>query len=83
MNDYEPTIPGNSNHTKGSASTPVEDLEGAAFAPLRSASSSGWPISAIMAEQESRPRMRVSLSKMRRVLIVAAALMGHPFLSKV
>jgi len=77
MSDYEPTSPRQLESRETSASTPVEDLESAAFAPLSSASSSGWPtISAIMAEQVSGPRMRESLSKMRRVLIVVAAVMG-------
>jgi hypothetical protein len=55
-----------------------EGLEGAAStSPIPATSSSRWPIiSGIMAEQGSRPRMRQSFSKMRRVLIVAAALMG-------
>lgn len=76
MSDYEPTSTREVEPCERSASTPVEDLEGAALAPLPPASSSGWPISAIMAEQGSRSRMRESLSRMRRVLIVAAAVMG-------
>jgi hypothetical protein len=77
MSDYESTSRHDLESCETSGPTPVGDLEGAAFAsPLPSASSSGWPISAIMAEQGSRPTMRESLTKMRRVLIVAAALMG-------
>jgi hypothetical protein len=77
MSDYEPASPRDLESCETSGSMPVEDVEGAAFAsPLPPAASSRWPISAIMAEQGSRPRLRESLSKMRRALIVAAALMG-------
>jgi hypothetical protein len=82
MSDYEPTstretLPSDPEPGKTSAPTVVGGLEGAASAsPLPPASSSGWPISVSMAEQGSRPRMRQPLSKMRRGLIAAAALMG-------
>ena len=81
MSDYEPTSPrgppSDPESAKPSGPTVVEGLEGAASAsPLPPASSSGWPVSATMSEQGIRPRMRRPLSKMRRGLIVAAALMG-------
>ena len=82
MSDYEPTspretLPSDPESAKTSGPTVVEGLEGAASAsPLPPASSSGWPVSATMAEQGGRPRVRRSLSNMRRGLIVAAALMG-------
>ena len=82
MSEYEPTssreaLPTNPDSGNTSGSTVVESMLGAASASrLLPASSSGWPISATMAEQGSRPRMRRPLSKMRRGLVVAAALMG-------
>ena len=84
MSDYEPISPRealptdpDSGNTSGSGSTVVEGLVGAASASsLPPTSSSSWPISATMAEQGSRPRMRRPPSKMRRGLVVAAALMG-------
>jgi hypothetical protein len=82
MSDYEPTSPRETPSSgpesgKTSGPTVVEGLEGAASAsPLPPASSSGWPISASMSEQARRPRVRRSLSTMRRGLIVAAAAMG-------
>jgi hypothetical protein len=82
MSDYEPTspreaLPTDPDSRNTSGSTVVEGLEGAASASLLPrASSSGWPISATMAEPGSRPRMRRPLSKMRRGLVVAAALIG-------
>ena len=69
MSKREPTI-------VPSERTIVGGLEGAVSSSIAPASSSRWPMSAIMAEQGRRPGMRASLSKMRRVLIVAAALMG-------
>ena len=39
-------------------------------------SSPGWPVSATMAGQACQPRVRPSLSRMKRGLIAAAALMG-------
>lgn len=57
--------------------TVVERLEAAAStSPVPQVFPSRWPISAIMAEQGSRTRMRESLSKVSRLVIVAAALMG-------
>ena len=82
MSDYEPsspqeTLPTEPESRKTSEPTSIEGLEGATSAsPLPSASSSDWPISVPMAEQGSRPRMRRPLSRMRRGLIAAAALMG-------
>jgi hypothetical protein len=82
MSDYEPTspreaLPTDPDSGNTSGSTVVEGLVGAASAsPLPRASSSDWPISATMAEPGSRPRMRGPLSKMRRGLVVAAALIG-------
>jgi hypothetical protein len=82
MSDYEPTgpretLPSDPESGKTSGQTVVGGLEGAASAsPLPPASASGWPVSAAMSEQGIRPKMRRPLSKMRRGLIAAAALMG-------
>jgi hypothetical protein len=55
----------------------IEGLKGAASAsPPPPTSSPSWPISASMSEQARRPRVRRSLSNVRRGLIVAAAAMG-------
>jgi hypothetical protein len=82
MSNYEPTnhretLPPNPEPTKASVPTTLKGLQGGTSpSPLPSASSSNWPISATMAAQRSRPRMRGHLSRMRRGLIVVAALMG-------
>jgi len=82
MSDYErtsprETLPSDPEPAKTSGPTAVENLEGAASAsPLPPVSSSGWPLSATMAGRADRPRVRRSLSNMRRGLIVLAALMG-------
>ena|ERR1700733_2124628 len=82
MSDYEPTshrdtLLSDPGSAKTSGPTAVEDLEGAASAsPRPSASSSGWPVSATISEQGSRQKMRRPPLKMRRALIMAAALMG-------
>ena len=82
MNNCEPdndreTLPPDPDPTKPSLPTTLEGLQGGTSpSPLRSASSSNWPISATMAVQRSRPRMQGHLSRMRRGLIVAAALIG-------
>ena len=82
MSNYERTSPGealpsDSDSHRASGSTVVECLAGTASAsPLRATSSSGWPISAPMVEQGSRPRIRRPPSRTRRGFVVAAALMG-------
>ncbi len=81
MSDYEPTSAWEtvtSDPELGTTSEPtvVEGLEDAASAsPFPPARSSGWPISASMSEQARQPRTRERLSRLRRGLIVAAALM--------
>jgi hypothetical protein len=82
MSDYEPTSPRetlSSDRESGKPSEPtaLEGLQGGtAPSALPSLPSSNWPISATMAGQSSRPRMRGHLSHMKRGLIVAAALIG-------
>jgi hypothetical protein len=77
MSEYEPTSSGDPGSGKTSVSMPVEDVAGASSAPpLPPASWSGWPVSATMVGRADRPRVRRSLSYVRRGLIVAAALMG-------
>ncbi len=82
MSDHEPTspretLPSDPEWDKPSEPTAIAGLGGATSAsPLPSASSSHWPVSATMFEQGIRPRTRGHLSKMRRGLIVAAALVG-------
>ena len=82
MSDYVPNSPWetpSSDPESGKTSRPtlIEGLEGAASGPpLPPTSSPSWPISASMSEQARRPRVRRSLSNMRRGLIVAAAAMG-------
>jgi hypothetical protein len=82
MSNYEPTnprktLPPGPEPTKVSVPTTLEGLHGGASpSPLPSASSSNWPISATMAAQRSRPRMRPHLSHIRRGLIAAAAAMA-------
>jgi hypothetical protein len=82
MRDYEPTshqkaLPSDPESAKTSDPPAVDDLRGAASAsPLPPASSPGWPVSARMSERGSRPQRPRPPSKVRRGLIVAAALMG-------
>ena len=63
MRDYEPTshqenLPSDPDSAKTSGPPAVEDLQGAASAsPLPPASSLGWPVSARMSEQWSRPKI--------------------------
>jgi hypothetical protein len=82
MSDYEltrprETPPSDIESGKTSAPTVVEGLGGEPSAsPLPPASSSDWPITATMSEQAHRPRVQGSLSRMKRGLIVAAAVMG-------
>ena len=82
MSDYEPTglrgtLFSDPESAKPSRPAVVEGLEGTASAsPLPPSCSSGRPASAAMSEQGIRPKMRRPVSKMRRGLIAAAALMG-------
>lgn len=79
MSDYEPTSPVPSDPESGKTPEPtaIEALEGAISAsPLPSASSSNWPISATMAGQTCPPKVRRSMSNIRRGLIVVAAALG-------
>jgi hypothetical protein len=83
MSDYEPMSPceilpsGGAESGATSGATVAGDLGSAASAsPRPPASSPDWPASATMAEQARRPRVRRSLSNIRRGLIVATALMG-------
>jgi len=82
MNNCEPTndretLPPDPDPTKPSLPTTFECLHGGTSpSPLPSASSSNWPISATMAARRSRPLMQGHLSRIRRGLIVAAALIG-------
>jgi hypothetical protein len=81
MSDYEAASPREippSDPESGQTSGPtvvggVESVAGALSLPP---SSSGWPVSATMAEAVCPPRVRRSLSSMRRGFIVAAALMA-------
>ncbi len=80
MSEYVATSPRETltpDPESAKTSGPTVDLEGATSAPpLPPASSSGWPVSATMIGRADRPRVRRSLSNMRRGLIVAAAAMG-------
>ncbi len=82
MSDCEPSsppgiVPSEPGSGKTSGLTVMKGLEGAVSAsPVPPASSPSWPISVTMAEQACRPRERGRLSKMRRGLISAAALIG-------
>jgi hypothetical protein len=81
MSNFEPSPqePTASDLESGSTTQPTvgEGMDTVAGAsPFAPASSPGWPVSATMAEPVCRPRVRRSLSNMRRGLVVAAALMG-------
>ena len=81
MSDYEPTSPRETPPTDPNRPNPrSQPLSKVCRAKppshVPSATSSNWPISAIMAGPADRPRMRRHLSRMRRGLIVAVALMG-------
>jgi hypothetical protein len=79
MRDFESINPGETHPSvleSGRTSRPrvVEDLAGGACpSPRSGATSAEWPLSATMAGPARRPRVRRSLSRMRRGLIVAAA----------
>ncbi len=82
MRDHEPTshqetLPPDPESAKASGPQAADKLRGAASAPpLPPASSPGWPISAKMFERGSRSKMPRQPSKLRRGLLVAAALIG-------
>ena len=82
MSDYEPTsrretVTSDPESAKTSAPTVVGGLDRAASGPpLPPASSTGWPVSATVVGRADRPRVRRSLSNMKRGLIALAALMG-------
>ena len=82
MSDYEPmspreTLPTGAESGATSGPTVAGALGCAASAsPRPPASSPDWPASVTMAEHACLPRVRRSLSNIRRGLIVAAALMG-------
>ena len=81
MSDYEPTnretVPSDPESGNTSEPTVVNGVEGAAStSPRPPASASGWPVSATMSEQGRQPKMRPPLSKMRRGLIAATALIA-------
>jgi hypothetical protein len=87
MNDYEPTIPGETTTSpetpppdpaSGNSSAPaVEDSRGATSTSLLPpASSSGWPASAKTDKRAEPPREREPLAKLMRALIVGTALVG-------
>ncbi len=82
MSDDEPTSPretppSDPELANTSGPTAPEGLDGTASASLvPPASAAGWPISATMAGQGRRPRVRRHLSHVRRGLIAAAALVG-------
>jgi hypothetical protein len=66
MRDYEPTTP---------RETPPSDPESGKTSG-QTGSASNWPIAETMSGQENQPRMRRQLSKMRRGVIAATALIG-------
>ncbi len=77
MSGYEPISPGDPELGKTSGSTPAEDIADESPVPLLpAASSSNWPVSATMAEQAPRSRVRRSPSHMRRGFFAVAALVG-------
>ena len=81
MSDFEATGPReiplyDPESGKTSGPTVVGGVESVAGASPLPPSSSGRPVSATMAEAVCPPRVRRSLSRMRRGLIVAAALMA-------
>jgi hypothetical protein len=78
MSDFEPTSPVPSDQSGKTPELPaLEALRGASSAsPLPAASSSTWPVSATMVGQACPPKVRRSVSHMKRGLIVATAAIG-------
>ena len=76
MSNCEPNGPELDTCTLSGPTVVTGSVGAASASPPPPTSSSGWPIPVPMREQGSRPRMRQPLSKMKRCLIAATALMA-------